>query len=32
MTPSTAERPQMPVEDFEDLAAAAPATAAISRS
>ncbi|SDM68168.1 hypothetical protein SAMN04487981_102241 [Streptomyces sp. cf386] len=24
MTPSTAERPQMPIEDFEDLAAAAP--------
>ncbi|MER6157339.1 Uma2 family endonuclease [Streptomyces sp. NPDC001868] len=24
MTPSTAERPQMPVEDFEELAAAAP--------
>ncbi|MFF0015735.1 Uma2 family endonuclease [Streptomyces sp. NPDC005374] len=25
MTPSTAERPQMPIEDFEELAAAAPA-------
>ncbi|ANS66078.1 hypothetical protein SLINC_3854 [Streptomyces lincolnensis] len=25
MTPGTAERPQMPIEDFEDLAAAAPA-------